>query len=368
MDIAEVLKELTEARGPSGYETEVRELVAERLSAFSDEIRIDAMGNLIALKRGEGHASGDERRPSVMLAAHMDEIALMVSFIEKGFIRISPIGGFDPRILLGQAVTVHGRRELPGLIVSVPPHFTEAAEREKPVPPDKLFVDVGLPPSDVDSLVKVGDVITLRARYTALAGGFAFSKSLDDRAGITAVLFCMEELGRRRHSWDVYAVATVQEEVTGVGAVTGAFHLEPTVAVAVDVTFGQQPGVAGPEAAKMDGGPTISLGPNIHPRVFDRLVEAAKSGELPYQLEPIPGNSATDAWAIQVSRSGIPTGLVGMPVRNMHTAVETIALRDIERAGKLLAELITRLDSAFSESLAVADALAPKSGREKGTP
>ncbi len=254
MDIAEVLKELTEARGPSGYETEVRELVAERLSAFSDEIRIDAMGNLIALKRGEGHASGDERRPSVMLAAHMDEIALMVSFIEKGFIRISPIGGFDPRILLGQAVTVHGRRELPGLIVSVPPHFTEAAEREKPVPPDKLFVDIGLPPSDVDSLVKVGDVITLRARYTALAGGFAFSKSLDDRAGITAVLFCMEELGRRRHSWDVYAVATVQEEVTGVGAVTGAFHLEPTVAVAVDVTFGQQPGVAGPEAAKMDGG------------------------------------------------------------------------------------------------------------------
>jgi endoglucanase len=363
MEISDLVKELTEARGPSGYEAEVRELVAERFAALADEVRSDAVGNVIALKRGGD--GGEERKASVMLAAHMDEIALIVSQLEKGFLRVTQIGGFDPRVLLGQSVTVHGKRELPGLVVSVPPHFTEPHEREKPVPLDKLFVDVGLPPADVESLVKVGDVITLRARYTPLAGGLAFSKSMDNRACVAAIVCCLEELARRRHSWDVYAVATVQEEVTGIGAVAGSYHLEPTIAIALDVSFAQQPGLSGPETSKLDGGPYITLGPNIHPRIFHRLVEAAKSLELPYQVDPAPGSTGTDAWAIQVSRSGIPTGLTGVPLRYMHTSVETVALRDIERTGRLLAEFISRLDAGFADSLVIRDALAPESGGEK---
>ena len=362
MATEDLLKEITEARGPSGYETEIRELAAEKLAAFSDEVRTDVMGNLIALERGEG----EEPRPSVMLTAHMDEIALMVTGKEKGFLRVTEIGGFDARVLMGQAVTVHGKRELPGLVVSVPPHFTRPADREKPVPLDRLFVDVGLPPSETEDLVAIGDCITLRARYTPLSEGYASSKSMDDRAGLAAIVLALEELGRRRHSWDVCAVATVQEEESFAGAVTGAYHLEPTLAIAVDGTFGQQPGLSTPETVKMDAGPSIALGPNIHPRVYDRLVEAAKAADIPFQPEAQPGNTATDAWPIQVSRSGIPTGLVGIPIRYMHTAVETLALRDIERTARLLAEFVSRLDTAFAETLSVRDALQER--REGGQP
>jgi putative aminopeptidase FrvX len=353
MDTSALVKELTEARGPSGHEAEVRGVIKKVFAPLCDELRTDRMGNVIALKRGAGT---EAPRASLMLAAHCDEIALMVTQLEKGFLRVTQIGRFDPRVLFGQAVTVHGRRELPGLVVSVPPHFTEPAEREKPVPLEKLFVDVGLPPAEVEAAARVGDVITLAARYTPLSGGFASSKSMDDRVCIAAMALCLEDLGRLRHPWDVYAVATVQEEVTGVGAVSGAYHLEPTAAVALDVTFGAQQGVNGAEAMKMDGGPSIALGPNIHPRIFDRLVAAAKALEMPYQVEPIPGSTGTDAWGIQVTRSGVPTGLVGIPLRNMHTAVETVALRDVERTGRLMAEFVSRLDPAFAATLTVRDA------------
>ena len=262
-------------------------------------------------------------------------------------------------MLFGQRVTVHGRRELPGMVVSVPPYFTAPSEREKPVGIDKLFVDVGLPLDEVERDVRVGDVITLRARMLRLNGSYAAGKAMDDRAAVAAIVLCLEELARRRHSWDVHAVATVQEETGCIGAGVGAFGIEPTAAVALDVTFGQQPGVSGPETLKMDAGPSIALGPNIHPRMFERLAAAAKALELPYQVEAVPGNSGTDAWAIQVARSGIPTGLLGIPIRSMHTPVETVCLRDIERTGRLLAEFIVRLDEAFAGTLVMKDAFAP---------
>jgi endoglucanase len=368
METAGLLKELTEARGPSGYEREVRQIVRKRFEAFADETRVDAIGNLIALRRGEpdggGRAAGKETpaaggpTPSIMLAGHMDEIALMVLQIEKGFLRMAQVGGFDPRVLLGQPLTVHGKRELPGFVVSVPPHFTEPGERDKPVPLEKLFVDVGLPRSEVEALVRVGDLATLASRYTELAGGYAYCKSMDDRAAVATIALCLEELSRRRHSWDVYAVATAQEEATMAGAAVGAYGIAPTIAIAIDVTFGQQPGVSGPETVKMDGGPAIATGPNIHPGIFTRLMSTAKSLEIPHQVDVVPGASGTDAWAIQVSRSGVPCGLVSIPLRSIHTPVETVCLRDIERIAKLLAEFICRLDASFADSLAVRDALA----------
>jgi endoglucanase len=355
MDTADLLRQLVEARGPSGYEAELRGIASRRLGEFANEVRADAFGNVIALKRGEGGGA----RPSLMLAGHMDEIALIVSGLEKGFLRVTRIGGWDPRVLFGQRVTVHGRIELPGMVVSVPPHFTDPSEREKPVPLDKLFVDVGLPADEVERHVRVGDVITLRARMLRLNGSYAACKAMDDRTAVAAIVLCLEELARRRHSWDVYAVATAQEETGCLGAGVGAFGIEPTAAVALDATFGQQPGTSGTETFKMDGGPSIAIGPNIHPLMFDRLVAAAKAVELPYQVEPTPGNSGTDAWSIQVARSGVPTGLLGIPVRSMHTPVETVCLRDIERTARLLAEFIVRLDDAFAATLVVNDAFAP---------
>lgn len=357
METASLLRELTEARGPSGYEAEVRAIVRKRFEQHADEIRVDSVGNLIALRKGECRNRPGGMRPSVMLAGHMDEIALMVAQIEKGFLRVAQIGGFDPRVLFGQEVIVHGTRELPGLVVSVPPHFTDAAEREKTVPLEKLFVDVGLPPEEVDTAVRVGDVVTLRGRWMPLAGGYAACKAMDDRAAVAVIVLCLEELSRRRHDWDVYAVATVQEEVGGVGAIAGAFSIQPTIAIAIDVTFGMQPGLTPAETVKMDAGPSIALGPNFHPLIHDRLVSTAKAMELPYQVEAIAGASGTDAWGIQVSRAGVPCGLLSIPVRSMHTPVETVCLRDVERTAKLLAEFICRLEPGFADTLVTRDAL-----------
>ena len=174
-----------------------------------------------------GRASPGHPAPSVMLAGHMDEIALMVTQVEKGFLRVTQIGGFDPRVLFGQEVSSTAARELPGLVVSVPPHFTDPAEREKPVPLEKLFIDVGLPPEFVEASVRVGDIVTLRGRFTQLAGGYAAGKSMDDRAAVAAIALCLEELARRRHSWNVFAVATVQEEVSMAGSVAGAYGIDP---------------------------------------------------------------------------------------------------------------------------------------------
>jgi tetrahedral aminopeptidase len=221
---------------------------------------------------------------------------------------------------------------------------------------------VGLPADEVAGLVRVGDLITFRARFTSLSGGYAFSKSFDDRAGVGSIAVCLDELSRRRHLWDVYGVATVQEELGMRGAITSAYGIDPTAAIAIDVTFGQQPGVGNAEAMKMDGGPCIAMGPNVHPKIFEKLVSTARSLEISHQIEVVPGASGTDAWAIQVTRSGVPTGLLSIPVRAMHTSVETVSLRDIERTGKLMAEFIARLDEQFAESLTTRDALAQAAG------
>jgi len=372
METAALLRELAEARGPAGYERSVSSIVRARFGAVTPDVRTDALGNVIARlpasAAGGGSAQGTSHagdspsggRPSIMLAAHMDEISLMVTQVEKGFLRFTQVGGFDPRVLFGQEVVVHGRRDLPGLVVSVPPHFTDAAEREKPISIEKLFIDTGLAPAEVEGAVQVGDLVTLRGRWAELAGGYATSKSLDDRAGVAAVALCLQEVARRTRFWDVFAVATVQEEIGIRGAITSAFGVAPDAAIALDVTFGSQSGVGPQESVKMDGGPSLCIGPNFHPRLFDRLVEAAKAIECPHQVEAIPGASGTDAWAIQVSRAGVPCALVGIPVRYMHTPVETICLRDLERTARVLAEAVCRLTPDFADTLETRDALAGK--------
>lgn len=348
MDVKATLRELSEASGVSGYEDEVRSLVSERLRALADEVRVDTMGNVIALRRGyaaQGHG------PSVMLAAHMDEIGLMVTTLEKGFIRFTPVGGFDDRVLLGQEVTVHGRWPLPGVIGSRPPHVLPSNERNKVIPREQLLIDVGLPPAEVESLVRTGDLITIRRSLVELRNDLVAGKAFDDRVGVAVILVCLEMLQGMRHAWDVYGVATVQEEVGLKGAMTSTFAITPTVGIALDVTFGSQPGVSDAETMELGKGPAIAFGPNVHPAIFERLKSTAQAHEIPYQVEPIPAETGTDAWAMQVTQAGIPTGLVSIPLRSMHTSVETVSVKDVERAGRLLAHFIAGLDDAFLHAL-----------------
>lgn len=349
MQIKEFLKKLSEASGVSGYEASVRELVREEFSQYADEIQVDTMGSLIALKRGE--AKDDLPRRSIMLAGHMDEIGLLVTKLEKGFLRFTTVGGFDLRVLLAQQVVVHGRRDLPGIIATRPPHVLTREDREQVVPLDKLFIDVGLPEDELSQWVRVGDVITIRRQFTELAGGLVSGKAFDDRAAVACIAHCLQHLTTLKHAWDVYAVATVQEEVGLKGAFTSTFGIAPDIGIAIDVGHGNMLGVSEMDTVKVGGGPAIGFGPNIHPLMYSRLVETAKSYEIAHQTDPIPGRSGTDAWAMQVTREGIPTALISIPLRYMHTSVETLSLKDLERIGRLLALFIANLEEAFAEEL-----------------
>ena len=210
---------------------------------------------------------------------------------------------------------------------------------------------MGVGEEKLGRLVRVGDLATFRREFTQLQGDLVAGKALDDRAAVAAILVCLEGLASVRHAWDVYAVATVQEEVGLRGAITSAYGLAPDLAIAIDVTFGNQPGVSEAETSEIGKGPGIGFGPNIHPKLHQTLVEVAKELEIPHQVEPIPGRSGTDAWAIQVTREGIPTALLSIPLRYMHTSVETVSLKDVERTGRLMAGFIGKLDEGFMERL-----------------
>ena len=346
MDIKQTLKQLTEIAGVSGYEDAVRELTINLLTPLSDSVRQDAMGNVIALKRGADPAPG-----RIMLASHIDEIGLIVSKLEEGFIRFSRVGGFDTRVLPGQEVVVHAQEPLPGVVASRPPHVLSAKERKQVTPTHKLFIEVGLSEDRLAELVSVGDLITIKRETVELQNGFMAGKAMDNRASVTAVIAAMENLQALRHTWDVYAVATVQEEVGLKGAMTGTYSVDPDVGIALDVTFAKQSGVRDEESVALDKGVAIARGPNIHPKVFDKLVAVAKNHEVPHQVEVIAGATGTDAWAMQVTRAGIPTSLISVPIRNMHTSVEMLSAKDAERAGRLLALFISELDDSFLESL-----------------
>ncbi len=347
LEVVPLLKSLSEASGVSGYEDQVRKLVVEAFTALADEVRVDPMGSVIALKQGVG----PEPRRRVMLAAHMDEIGLIVSKLDQGFLRFTQVGGFDVRTLMGQEVIVHGQRDLPGIIGSRPPHVLSEDERSKPVPMDELFIDVGLTDSELRTTVRIGDLITIRRPFTELKNGLVCGKAFDDRAAVVSVALCLDALQMLRHEWDVYAVATVQEEVGLRGATTSAYGILPDIGIAIDVGFGKQPGVSERDAIELDKGPALTIGPNIHPAMWAELKRVADAFEIPVQVEVAPQSTGTDAWAIQVTREGIPTALLSIPLRNMHTPVETLATKDLARAGRLMALFISGLDEAFIKRL-----------------
>lgn len=348
MNTEGLLSQLSEASGISGYESAIAGILTQYVAPYVHDVTSDALGNLIMHKAGVR----DEKSPprSIMLAAHTDEIGLMVTKLEEGFIRFTRIGGVDVRTILGQEVVVHGKRPLVGIVGSRPPHVLSQKERQQPPTLEKLFVDVGLSADGLAGLVQPGDLITMKREFLPLAHGYASGKALDDRAGVAAVAFCLEELATLQHSWDVYAVATSQEEVGLRGAMVSAYGIAPDVAIAIDVGFGKQQGVKEKESIEMDGGPAIARGPNLHPKMYQGLLDTAQEYELKHQTEVIPGRSGTDAWAIQVARDGIPTGLLSIPLRYMHTSVETICLQDIGRTGRLMARFIAKLDEPFAEA------------------
>ncbi len=347
-DVKAHLKRMVETHAPSGHEGTMREVLREEWAGLVDSLETDRLGSLIGIKRATQPLDPPHR---IMLAAHMDEIGMMVRDVVDGFIYVHRVSGVDSRIMPSQPVIVHGRRELPGIVASVPPHLLTADMRTKYPSFDELIIDVGLPAAEVAQLVRIGDLITPDAPMIELNGTKVAGKAMDDRSCIAAITVCLNELKSMQHRWDVYATATVQEETGLLGATTAAYYIKPDIAIALDVTFAAQPGVEVDTGREMGGGPVISIGPNFHTRLVEQIKDVARRNELKFQDEAIPGASGTDAWSIQVAREGIPTALFGIAIRNMHSPIETLDLKDITRTGRLMAQFIAGLDGEFLASI-----------------
>jgi endoglucanase len=336
----ELLKKLSEAPGVPGYEAPVREIAASALEGLVDDIRTDRLGNLIAHKQGTG--------PAVIVAAHMDEIGFLVRFVDKkkGFLRIEPLGGFDPKVLLAQRVTVHAEGgDLVGVIGCKPVHIMTDEERKKPLRIQDLFIDLGLPAEKVTDAVRVGDMVTLRQSFTTFGDLFS-GKALDDRAG----LYIAIEALRRATSigCDLTIVGTTQEEVGLRGARVAGNAVQPEIAVALDVTLAVDvPGVQEQDhVTRLGGGVAIKIKDSAsisHPALVRALRDLAEERKIPYQLEILP-RGGTDAGALQLANEGAAPVTLSLPVRYVHSVVETAHVDDLEAMIALLAAFIETAD------------------------
>jgi endoglucanase len=348
-DLKAHLKTLTEAHAPTGHEDAVRAILRDAWRDLVDDMHTDGLGSLIGVKRATQPVDPPRR---IMLAAHMDEIGLMVRAVQDGFVFVHRITGIDHRTMLAQPVIVHGREALPGVVAAAPPHLLKAEERSRYPGIGDLVIDTGRTAEEVAALVRPGDLVTVDAPLIDLLGQRVAGKAMDDRACVAAVTLCLHELKSLQHQWDVYAAATVQEEIGLYGAATAAYDIQPDIAIALDVTFAPQPGMDSAFTSELGGGPGIGIGPNFHPKLVEKMKETARRYEFKLQDDIIPGASGTDAWAIQVAREGVPTLLLEVPIRNMHSPVETVDLRDITRAGRLMARFIADLDADFMQAIA----------------
>ncbi|ADY56080.1 Cellulase [Syntrophobotulus glycolicus DSM 8271] len=342
----EILFKLADCSAISGFEQKSLSALQSVFASLAAEAARDPMGNTTFLKKG---GAG---RGKIMLAAHFDEIGLMITGMdERGILTFTPVGGIDHKTLLNQTVIVHGRRDLKGIICYEPRSLLRETERNIAVPSSRMGIDLGLPAAKVRELIRPGDIVSIEGRNLRLLNGLASGKAFDNRAGITAMAVCLRELTRLRHAHDVYAVATVQEEVGLRGAAVSSHQIEPDIAFILDVTHAQTTDSKDKVKVALGKGPVIALGPNIHSGLLRYVRTCAKDHRIPVQLDPTPRATGTDARVIQLTGAGIPTALLSVPLRYMHSSIETISLSDIVSCGILLAQLIANLPEDLEEIL-----------------
>ncbi len=327
-----LIKKLSDMRGISGYEYRITDEIAKVFVPYCDDVKIDALGSVIAVKK-----CGIENAPKLMIEAHCDEIGLIVTSItDEGYLTFANVGGVDERTLPDTEVTVHGKRDFFGIIGIKPDYLIESG---KTVKIKDMAIDTGLDAKIVKKNISVGDSITLAQSVGKLGKKQFSSKTLDDRAGVAAILKVMKNIQSEQLFVDVYAVTAVQEEVGCRGGKTTAYGINPDMAVAIDVCHGTTPDNSD-NAFEVGTGIVLSVGPNLHPKLTDALFDVAKRHEIKVNTDVDGGNTGTDAWEIQVARDGMPTALISIPLKYMHTSVETLAVSDVKSTARLLTEFI----------------------------
>jgi tetrahedral aminopeptidase len=329
-------QQILETPSPSGYEEPVQRMVREYAGGFADEVRTDLHGNVIACVN-----PGAKLR--LMFAGHCDQIGLLVTFInDNGFIYTNTIGGWDPQQLIGQRMTIHtASGPVAAVIARKPIHLLDEEERKQVVKLKDMWLDIGAKNrEEAAAAVRIGDPVTLELGYQEMRNNLANSPGMDNKTGLWVCMEAARRAKRRKLNVALYAVSTVQEEIGLRGAHTSAYGVDPHVGIAVDVTFSTDcPTIDKNQEGdiKLGGGPVLHRGPNMNPVVVERLRTAADTADIPVQWNAIGRGTGTDANAMQMARAGVATGLVSIPNRYMHSAVEMISLEDIDRAADLLA-------------------------------
>jgi len=347
MDVFEVLKELCKLPGPAGFEEQAAAHVKTVLEPYMDETWIDVLGNVIGVRR-----CGKENAPKLLFDAHIDEIGLIVTGVEEGFLRFSKLGGFDARVIPATGVTIQTDPPLYGVISVLPPHILKKEDTEKNFKIEDLFIDIGLSHEEAEKLVQPGTHGVVASGVRRFGENLICGKAIDDRAGFVAILRALELLKDTELDVDLYVMASVQEEVGVRGATTGAYAIAPDYCIVVEVAHAKTPDSKPAEAnALLGDGVVIARGPNMSPKLTDMVIGLAKENDIKYQISVYPGGrSGTNAVAIQISREGVATALFGLPLKYMHSANELSSLEDIESAAQLLCATAKSINSERSSS------------------
>ena len=331
-EVSALLRTLCAASGVSGAENEAARVAAGLLGKYMP-VRTDALGSVV------GETEGGKVK--ILLDAHLDQIGLVVTAIDDcGFLKVTKCGGADIRVLAASEVTVHGKEKLFGVITSTPPHLSTPDDSLKAKGFDDIAVDIGMSRDEAMKLVSPGDRITFNGEYKNLLGNRVCSPSVDDRAGVAAILRALEILEGKNHGCKISVLFSVQEETGGSGATAGAFTADADEAIAVDVSFASAPGVSSEKYAKLGGGAMIGYGPSLDFAMSKKLAEIAEKNGIPNQSEVMGGKTGTNCDEIQVAGKGVRTSLISVPLRNMHTAAEVCDLADIESTAQLIAAYV----------------------------
>jgi len=333
--VFETIKELCEIPGPAGFEEPVAARVKVMLESYMDETWIDVLGNVIGVKR-----CGRENAKKLLFDAHIDEIGLIITGVEEGFLRFSRLGGLDARVIPAAGVMINTEPPLFGVVSVLPPHILKKEDTEKNFKIEDLYIDIGLSQEEATRLVTPGTHGVLASGVGILRDNLIYGKAIDDRAGFVAILRALELLKDTKLDVDLYVMASVQEEVGVRGATTGAFAIAPDYCVIIDVDHAKTPDAKPTEAnTALGDGVIITRGPNMNPALTGKMLDLAKEKDIKFQIGVIPGGSSgTNARAIQISGEGVATALLGLPMRYMHSVNEVASLDDIESTAQLLCE------------------------------
>lgn len=335
MDLQKTLELLCALPGPSGFEEEAAKGAVELLRPLVDEVSVNRLGSVIGIRR-----CGKPGAKKLLLDAHVDEIGIIVTGEEDGFLRFRTLGGVDPRMLCDREITLLTQPPVFGLVACLPPHVQTAEDMDKSTPVFELYLDVGLSSDEAKRLVPIGTPGVFRGGCAPLGEDQCCGKALDDRACMVSILRALELLREQELNVDLYVLFSTQEETSSAGAVTAVNQICPDICVAVDVTHGETPDSPKEKALKMGGGPAIGVGPNMNRHLTNQLISIAKAEQIDYQLEIMAGHTGTNAWPVQICREGIATGVLSLPLKYMHTPIEVISRTDLESTAKLLAAFV----------------------------